>query len=97
MIARPISRWLRPSARDGRKTSKILRMENLLKAMWPSANLPRLPRISRVLRNDFGLSRLPWNHCPACAGIRRGTAIADSNFSVLAEIGFANKSLEPDD
>jgi hypothetical protein len=30
MIARAISRWLRPSATDSRKTSKILRMDNLL-------------------------------------------------------------------
>ena len=37
--------------------------------MWSSAKSPRVPRLSRVLRYDFGLSRLRWNHCPACLGI----------------------------
>jgi ribosomal protein S30 len=37
--------------------------------MWSPANLPRVPRLSRVLSYDFGLSRLCWNQCPACLGI----------------------------
>ena len=37
--------------------------------MWSSAKSPRVPRLSRVLRYDFGLSRLRWNQCPACLGI----------------------------
>lgn len=37
--------------------------------MWSPAKSPRVPRLSRVLRYDFGLSRLRWNRCPACLGI----------------------------
>ena len=37
--------------------------------MWSSAKSPRVPWLSRVLRYDFGLSRLRWNQCPACLGI----------------------------
>lgn len=37
--------------------------------MWSPAKSPRVPRLSRVLRYDFGLSRLRWNQCPACLGI----------------------------
>ena len=37
--------------------------------MWSSAKSPRVPRLSRVLRYDFGLSSLRWNQCPVSRGI----------------------------
>ena len=37
--------------------------------MWSSAKSPRVPRLSRVLRDDFGLSSFRRNQCPACLGI----------------------------
>src|SRR5487761_1975505 len=46
----------------------ILRMDNLLLAMWPPENLPEChgyPACYVILL----LSTLPWNHCPFCRGI----------------------------
>ena len=40
-----------PPSWCSRKTSTILRMDNLMFAMWSLANLPRVPRLSRALRN----------------------------------------------
>ena len=67
--ARAISRWLRLPSWCRRNTSRILRIGNLLNAMWASTKSPRVPRLPRELRYDFGLSSLPWNQCPACVGI----------------------------
>ena len=69
-LANQVSRWLRPPSWCSRRTSIILRMNNLTFAMWASANLPRAPRLSRVLRNYKLLSRFAWNGCPDWCGTR---------------------------
>ena len=61
MIARAIWQWIRASATDSRKTSKTLRMDNLLMAMWSSTKSPRMPHLSASCVMNFG--------CPSSPGI----------------------------
>lgn len=56
-----VSGWLRLPSWCRCNTADILRMDNLLCAMWASAKSTRVPRLPRVLRYSFQLSSLIRN------------------------------------
>src|SRR5690606_10903595 len=78
-MAREISRLERPHSKCSRSVSVILRMDNLLLAMWsPGKNLrgchgyPAYRYVSNftVQFDVESVSSLLWNGCPVCRGMR---------------------------